>query len=198
MRPKERVEAVLQGTRPDRVPVWDINGIACSQNLGVRWKDVRDNPDLAVRVGMKFLRECGSDIIGYAGIEPNAPLSDLDMDLRFYDDNYTLVTSHLFRTAEDVDTKEFYDPKNESECPGLWKYQMEKVRLTVEREDPEEYHTQILSWSVMTTAGHLRGLEQLFMDMITEPDLAHHVMKRSAELVEGTVRTGLDLGATSV
>ncbi len=197
MTPKERVEAVINGEKPDRVPIWQLNGIVGSQNHGIPWKDVRDNPKLATEVGIKFLRECGSDIITYVGVEPNAPLTDLDMEFKFVDNNYSNVMSHLFNEPEDVDKKQFYDPMNKSECPKFWLYQMEKVKMMIENENPDEYHTQVLSWSIMTTAGHLRGVEQLLMDIVMEPDLAHKVMKRSMELLNNTITTGLEIGATN-
>jgi uroporphyrinogen decarboxylase len=196
MTPKERETAVFNGEKPDRVPIWQINGIVASQTMGYQWKDVRCDAKLAVDLMRKFARMAGTDALGHTCVEPNGPFIDLGMEMKFVDNNYSNILSHYFNEAEDVDTKPFYDPRNEKECPMLWKTMLSKEKLMAEVED--EYITQSLSWSIMTSAGHLRGVEQLLMDFLLEPELAQKVMKRTGRFIDDLVRTGLDFGCDAV
>ena len=193
MLPKERELAVLNGDTPDRIPVWQINGIVAAKTLGYQWKDVVFDPKLSVEVMRKFARMSGTDTLAHTCIEPNGPLFDLGMKAKFVDDNYSNMMSKFYNDPEDIDKKEFYNPRKEEECPMFWKTSMGKIKLMAEVEN--EYLTHTFTWSIMTSAGHLRGVEQLLMDFMLEPDLAKKVMEKTGVFIDDVVRTGLEFGA---
>lgn len=193
MTPKERETIMLDGGTPDRMPIWQINGIVASHSLGYQWKDVRGDAKLSVDLMRKFARMCGTDTLGHMCVEPNAPFMDLPgVQVKFVDDNYSNVMSHYFSEPEDIDKKELYDPSNKKEAKNLWKYLLDKTTLMAKEED--EYLVQTVSWSVMTTAGFLRNVEALLMDVMLEPELAHKVVDKSAVFVDDIIRAGLEGG----
>lgn len=194
MTPKERETIVMEGGTPDRVPVFQINGIVASQYFGYLWKDLRFDAKLSVETTRKFARLAGTDVLVLAGVEPNAIFMDLPgMDVKLVDNNYSNVMSHYFIEPEDVETKPFYDPEDSTEAEFMWKALMNKTILLAEKED--EFNTQINTWGVMTTGGHLRNVENLMMDSMLEPELAHKVLARAEELVDGVMRVGLERGS---
>ena len=164
-----------------------------AKTLGYQWKDVVFDPKLSVEVMRKFARMSGTDTLAHTCIEPNGPLFDLGMKAKFVDDNYSNMMSKFYNDPEDIDKKEFYNPRKEEECPMFWKTSMGKIKLMAEVEN--EYLTHTFTWSIMTSAGHLRGVEQLLMDFMLEPDLAKKVMEKTGVFIDDVVRTGLEFGA---
>ena len=191
--PKERELAMINGEKLDMMPIWQINGIVASQNLGYKWKDVRGDAKLSCKIIQEFSKQSGTDVMGHTCIEPNVIVADLPgVELKFADDNYANVMSHYYVEAEDIESKPLYDPANKKECPQLWKYLLDKT--TMMAKEKSDFLPQQVSWSVMTTAGFLRGPEALLMDMAIEPDLAQKALHKAAGLVDKAVRCGLEAG----
>ena len=191
--PKERETILLEGGTPDRMPIWQLNGIVGSQTFGYEWKDVRFDAKLAVDITRRFADISGTDTLGHTCIEANAMFMDLPgIDVKLVDNNYGNMMSHYYNEAEDVDKKELYDPSDPKKAPWLWKGVMNKSKLLTEIEENRLIHQ--FSWGVMTTAGFLRNVEALLMDMVLEPELAEKIMDRAAELVNGIMTTGLEYG----
>ncbi len=192
MKPIERELAVLNGERPDRVPIWDMGMINAAHTHGYLWKDVRSNPKLGVELKKKWVTEIGSDVYACSCAESNAPLYDLGLNYKEVDDNYSNMMSNYYKDPEDVDKKGFYDPSNPKECPLLYKHMFDSYKLMAETEN--DYLTHIFIWGIMTTAGHLRGVEQLLTDFMLEPELAQKIMKKTSDFVNDLIHTGLEFG----
>jgi len=193
MTSKERELAILAGERPDRVPLYQLNAIVGAQVLGYEWKDVRFDGKLSAKLIKDFARMTGSDIV-HTWIETNSMFIDFPgMDVKLSDNNYSNVMTHYFNEPEDVDKKPMHDPANKKESKWLWKGILSKTQNLVGKDN--EYMVEQWSWSVMSAAGFLRNVESLMMDILLEPDVAHKVMRKSAEFVDGVIRTGIGLGA---
>ena len=192
--PKERELALINGEDLDMMPIWQINGIVASQNLGYHWKDVRFDAKKCCQIIQDFAKQSGTDVLGHTCIEPNVIVADLPgVEIKFTDDNYANVMSHYYVEAEDIESKPLYDPANEKECPMLWKALLNKT-VMMGKDKKRDFLAQQVSWSVMTTAGFLRGPESLLMDLALEPDLAAKALGKSTGLVDAAVRVGLDAG----
>ena len=193
MTPKERELTILNGEKPDRMPIWQINGIVAAKILGQQWKDVRFDAKLATDLTMKFARMCGTDTLAHTCLEPNIMLMDLPgVEVKLPDDNYSNVMSHYYNEPEDIESKPLYDPRNKKEAKYLWQGILDKTKMLAEKEN--DYLTQQFSWSVMTTAGFLRNVESLMMDIMLEPDLAHKATAKAAWLVNEIITIGLENG----
>ena len=191
--PREREVAMLNGEDLDMMPVWQINGIVASQGLGYMWKDVRFDAKKCVEIIQEFGRKSGTDILGHTCVEPNALVADLDgVELKYVDNNYSNVMAHFYNSAEDIETKQLIDPSNPKEAPVLWKGLLSKTTLMA--KVATDFRPLHISWGVMTTAGFLRNVEALLMDVMLEPDLAHKVFVKSEQLVDGSMCAGLDAG----
>ena len=197
MIPKERETILWEGGTPDRVPIWQINGIVAAHYFGYAWNAVRGDAKLSVDLMRRFTRLSGTDIMAPGVIETNAMILDLPgTGVKFQDDNYLNVTSHYFAGAEDVESKELYDPSDPKEAKNLWKYHLDKIALMAEIED--EFSVNNTSWGVFTAAGLLRDVETLMMDIMMEPDIAHKVVDRATVLVDEVVRAGMETGCDNV
>ena len=197
MTPMEREDAMIEGGTPDRIPVWQLNGIVAAQCLGYQWKDVRFDAKLSVEIYSKFIRMCGSDYYSPGCIETNATVMDLPgVEVKLSDNNYANVMSHYFNEPEDVDKKPLLDPHNKKETKWLWKGILDKVALAAEKEKAlKEYNVEFATWGIMTTAGYFRNVETLMMDVILEPELAHKVMEKASQHVDGIIRCAYESGA---
>ncbi len=193
MKPKDRELAVLNGEKPDRVPIWDINGINAVYIYGQQaWKDVREDSKMCVEYMRRWAKDTGTDILTGPCLESNAPLYDLGLEYKEVDDNYSNMMSVYYKDPEDIDKKGFYDPSNPKECPLLYAKMMNSVKLMTETE--KDHLNHVFGWGIMTTAGHLRGVEQLLTDFMLEPELAQKVMAKTTEFVDSVIRLGLGFG----
>lgn len=180
------------GVRPDRMPVWQINGIVASHHYGHLWDDIRKDNKLLVEVTRKFAREVGVDILNQGG-EPNSVVMDLPgVEVTFPKDNYSNVMNHYFVEPEDVEKKELYDPWDRKQAPKLWDGHLSAVIDLAKVE--KDYFVPNGTWGVITMAGFLRNVETLLMDFMLEPDLAHKAIERAAKLSTEVVKVGLDGG----
>ena len=190
--PKDRELAMLDGEILDRMPIWQVCGIVAAKSLGYEWKDVRFDVEACTDISRRFAKQAGTDILGMTCVEMNAFMMDLGAEVKLPDDNYGNVVTHFYNDPEDLDRKELYDPSNQKEAPWLWKGNIGKSKLMAELEN--DYLVQQNSWGLMTTAGFLRNVETLLMDMVLEPELAHKVISKTKGLVDGIIRTGLENG----
>ena len=185
MTKRERVETLLEGGKPDRVPNWQFTGIAASKIYGYQWKDIRENPKLAVETELRYGKESGTDILSHTCIECNAPVIDLGVNVKYFDDNYLNIMDHYYVEPEDVDKKEFYDASDRKQCPHLWKYLLDELILLAQSTDEYRIHAQ--TWGPMTVAGNLRGVETLMMDFMLEPEMAQKIMDNSTAFIDDIV-----------
>lgn len=193
MTPKERLDAVVRGELPDRVPVHDISCITVAKSMGYVWKDVRYDAKKSAKLTIEYARQTGSDFC-LGVLETPSMFMDLPgMNISQPDDNYGNVLNSYFVEPEDIDSKVLYDPYEPKESQWLRKGIVNKIMAVREIND-----TGVLSsgwsWGPITTAGFLRGVETFLMDTVLEPELAHKVMKKSTALVDGIMRIGSEGG----
>ncbi len=192
MTSKERFEAVIAGELPDRVPVHDVSSIVIAKSMGYEWKDVRYDAEKSAKLALEYSKKTGTDFL-LGAIETPAMFMDLGVNVTQPDDNYGNVMEHYFKEPEDIDSKELYDPLNPKESPWLRKGIVDKI-LKIREINDTGILTSGWSWGVITTAGFLRGVETFLMETMTEPDIAHKVVKKAEALVDGIITVG-DEGA---
>lgn len=188
MTPKERLDAVVKGKLPDRVPVHDVSCIVISKAMGYEWKDLRYDAKRSAEAALKYNEITKSDYC-FGILETPSMFMDLGMKVTQPDDNYGNVMSAYFQTPEDVDSKELYDPSDPKESQWVRKGIIDKI-VKLREMNTSDVLTSGWSWGIITTAGFLRGVETLLMETMTEPELAHKVVKKAAKLVDGVMRAG--------
>ena len=188
----ERLDAIVKGELPDRVPVHDVACITVAKAMGYVWKDVRYDAKVSAKITDEFNKLTGSDF-EFSPMETPAMFMDLGVDVSQPDDNYGNVMSQYWKEPEDIDRKELYDPLNPKESVMMRKGIVDKIEA-YRKVNSTGALTSGWSWGVITTAGFLRGVETLLMDTMMEPELAHNAIKKSAKLVDGVMRAGSDGG----
>ncbi|NLL95328.1 MAG: hypothetical protein GX224_06235 [Thermoplasmatales archaeon] len=126
MTPRERLDTVVAGKLPDRVPVHDVSCISMSKAMGYVWKDLRYDAEKSAKVAMEYNRLTKSDFC-FGMLETPAMFMDLGMNISQPDDNYGNVLGSYFAEPEDVDSKGLYDPYNPKESEWLRKGIVDKI-----------------------------------------------------------------------
>lgn len=184
---KERVAATLAGELPDRCPVNDFSMNTMVKNYGRQWKDCRFNAAESAKATAEWLKYTEIDMF-FGPVETKAMFMDLPgLDISFPDDDQGSLKSAYFETPEDIESKEFFDFGNRKVCPGLYKGVVEPF-LEMRKRNPTGAMSCCWSEGVLTTAGYLRGIEQLLMDMLLEPELANKAISRGREYCDGVMR----------
>ncbi len=189
---RERLEAVVKGELPDRVPVHDVACITVSKAMGYVWKDVRYDAKASAKITDEFNKLTGSDF-AFGMLETPAMFMDLGVEVTQPDDNYGNVMSQYWKEAEDVDRKKLYDPSDPKESVMMRKGIVNKI-TEYRKANTTGALTSGWSWGVITSAGFLRGVETLLMDIVMEPELARKAIKQASELVDGVMRAGSEGG----
>ncbi len=189
----ERLEAIVKGELPDRVPVHDVACITVSKAMGYVWKDVRYDAKVSAKITDEFNKLTGSDF-EFAPLETPSMFMDLPgVEVSQPDDNYGNVMSQYWKESDDIEKKDLYDPLNPKESVMMRKGIVDKIEA-YRKVNSTGALTSGWSWGVITTAGFLRGVETLLMDTMLEPELAHTAIKKAAKLVDGVMRAGSDGG----
>ncbi len=179
MTSKERVEATLNGELPDRVPVKEMAMIVMTKLAGAEWKDVRFDAKASAKIACDYSAKVKTDFL-MGCPEGNAMFMDLEMEWKLHDDNYCSIKGAYFVDPEDVDAKPLYDPRNKKECPYLWKGIAGKSEELFKTYKGDAMVGGAL-WGPFTSAGFLRGVETMMMDLMLEPDIAKKAVKRGSE-----------------
>lgn len=188
----ERLEAVVNGEQPDRVPVHDLACITISKVMGYQWKDLRYEPVKCAKITNEYNKLSGSDFC-FGMLETPAMFRDLGVEVSTPDDNYGNVMSTYFKEPEDVDKLEMYDPSNPKESEWMRKGIADKINEYRKVNDTGAL-TSGWSWGAVTAAGFLLGVENLMMDVLTEPDIARKAIAKAKYLVDGVMRAGQEGG----
>ena len=188
----ERLNAVVNGERPDRCPVHDLACITISKVMGYQWKDLRFDPVKCAKITNEYNKLSGSDFC-FGMLETPAMFKDLGVEISAPDDNYGNVMSTYFKTPEDVDKLEMYDPSNPKESEWMRKGIADKVN-EYRKVNETGALTSGWSWGVITATGFLMGVENLMMYTMTEPELVQKAIKKAKYLVDGVMRAGQEGG----
>ena len=188
----ERLEAVVVGEQPDRIPVHDLACITMAQAMGYVWKDLRFEPEKCAKVTNEYNKLSGSDFC-LGMVEPASMFMDLGMDISMPDDGYCDVINPYFKKPEDVDKLELYDPSNPKESKWLRKGIIDKLFEYRKVNDTGALNGG-WCWGPITVAGYLMGTEKLMMYFMSEPELARKVVDKATGLVDGIMREGVGEG----
>lgn len=190
MRSKDRALAVFEGKLPDRAPVCDFGNIAMVGHYGLKLADVRGNAELSGDLMVKWVKETRSDMI-FGPMESKGIFMDIpDIKVKLPDNDQGSLQQDYFGTPEEIDSKPLYDPYNRDECPDLHKYVID-VFKAIHTACPDVM-TPVWCEGPLTTSGFLRGIDQLLMDMLMDPDNAKKAIRRGAEFSRQIVDAQLE------
>jgi uroporphyrinogen decarboxylase len=180
MTEKQRVEALLAGNRPDRIPIWPgaCNGFAVVNN-GYSIATAYTDPDNTYYSLRKTCEDFGWIFfpwMSYASIGTWEFGGEVKMPTGEYD-QAPVVTRYPIEKDDDVYHLKWPGP-DAGFYPTARKYS-ELARQ--ERLDNEPWNTIISSGSAYSLACQLVGLEEFLKWLIKKPDLARYLIKELAQ-----------------
>lgn len=190
----ERVESTLKGEMPDGVPVFprdltlslDATCLTTPEVCGQRY-----DAEKSARSVIALQRMIGHDVvvgaIHYMGME----LPALGGDLHYPEWGIPTVVAHPFEDVRRIDSAQVPDvERDEPLCSILESYGRvcselgDKVAVVPNVEGP------------LTKAGLLRGIDNLSMDMVTQPELVERLVDFSTEMALDFIRGAAERGAS--
>ncbi len=190
MKSKDRALAVFRGELPDRAPVCDFGNVAMVGHYGYKQKDVRGNAKLSGEIMAKWAKETQSDMI-FGTMESKGIFMDIPgIEIKLPDNDQGSLINNYYETPEDVDSKPLFDPFDPKECPNFYKCVVD-VFKAIKKACPDVM-TPVWCEGTLTTSGFLRGVENLLMDMLMEPDTAKKVIAHGAEFSKKLVEAELE------
>ncbi len=165
MTSKQRVDAVLQGSIPDRVPVCLHNFLLASREAGIPLEQYLSDPAATARAHLHALEKYGHDCI----------LVDLDTTLLAEAmgavcDTVPGAPGHIAGPAigglEDVGRLRVVDPERDGRIPVL----LEAIRILVREVGDTVSIRANADQAAFSLAGLLRGTENFLLDLAGEPD----------------------------
>jgi len=193
---RAQVEMALNFEKPYRTPVQNFSNITAVHSGGYEFKDARYDATLSAKLALRFAKLTHSDFVKPA-LDTNGQLIDIGLEIKQPDDNYGRVMESLIHEPEDVDNLELYDPFNPRECPHFTKGFVDNIQMVADTMD-EDFHVLGMSWGPFTTAAHLRGAENIMMDIYFEPDLVKKLVATTAEFCEQIQLRCIEAGATAL
>ena len=187
--PRERVALALERKTPDRVPVdfWSVSEVM--DNLMRRF-NTHVSEDVYRALGID-LRIFGPDYIGpplrtlpdgsYYG-----PMGDHRKKVgnRFsvYDEMASYPVGDA-ATIDDLEKFEYWPNPDHYDYAGL----SDKIGDMHER-----YYIKLYTGGIFELAWELRGLEQFYLDMALDPEIAYYIMGRYADFYSEYIRRSLE------
>ncbi len=191
-----QVEMALNFEKPERTPVQNFSNITAVHSGGHQFKDARYDAALSAKLALRFAKLTHSDFVKPA-LDTNGQLIDIGLDIKQPDDNYGRVMAPLVNEPGDIDKLELYDPFNPRECPHFTKGFVENISRVANTMD-EDFHVLGMSWGPFTTAAHIRGAENIMMDINFDPDLVKKLVAKTADFCEQVQLRCIDAGATAL
>ena len=161
----ERVQAVIEGRIPDRVPVCLHNFLLASHEADVRMEQYRTDPEAIARVHLQAVEEYGHDCI----------LLDLDTTLLAEamgarsdatPDEPGHIAAPAITSLEEVGKLKPVDPHRDGRIPVL----LEAVRLLAKAAGNDISIRGNCDQAAFSLACLLRGNENFLMDLAEDPD----------------------------
>ena len=163
MNSKQRVDAVIRGEMPDRVPVCLHNFLPAVHEAGMRLEDYLTDPECAARAHLQALETYGHDCI----------LIDLDTTMLAEAMGATRdaapgAPGHIAAPAiaglDEVSKLRVVDPLRDGRIPVL----LEAVRILVRQTSGEVSIRANADQCAFSLAALLRGMEDFLMDLTDE------------------------------
>jgi uroporphyrinogen decarboxylase len=170
MTSRERIEAVIKGCEPDRIPIVPFSSPWIMNYGGTKFIECLEKPDRFIQATMKFIEDFGpdmvSDFIGYGAVIEAVGAS---LAVTEYE-SPTIPEKLLIHSLDDVKALKPMDLTC-GKIPFLLSL-MTDLRKTV----PEEIPVIGRLGTPFRGGNLIRGVDNFMMDMITDPDLIHALM----------------------
>jgi len=170
MTSRKRIDAVIEGVEPDRIPIVPFSSLWIMNYGGTKFIECLKKPDLFIQATLKFIEDFGpdmvSDFIGYGGVIEALGASLVVTEY----ESPTIPEKILIHSLDDVKALKPIDLSS-GKIPFLLAL-MTDLRKAVPKEIPV-----VGRLGTPFRGGNLiRSVDNFMMDMITDPDLTHTLM----------------------
>ena len=198
MTDRERVEALIKGDRPDRVPIYPFAiGISMTYTQ-TPIADAFNNPEVSLSGQRKTCRDFGwlsFPMIAYAAFGS----WEFGGEVKWPSGEYAMAPSVLRRPVEkEKDVWKLEVPN--VEMAGIVPLQLEFFQLlSQEQLDNEPFNTLCYSGGPFTKAANMAGIEELCKWMIKKPEAVHRLMRLITDFLKNLIEYWCDnLGTEGV
>lgn len=193
MTSRERLEAVLSGELPDRVPVFCHGHGIVRHMLGISYGDMVQSVDLMSKAILAWQDMIGEDRL-WAYFDMMTEAAGFGQPMVFQADQppYSEKTDLLIKSAEDYLKLEPYDPET-----------AERTRMTLEVAERlrEKRGDTVCVASLVSepfvVLGLLRGMEDMLMDCVRHPEEVMYGLRVVTDVIidymKAMARRGVDL-----
>ena len=192
MNSRERVHCALDHRQPDRCPVFASFVPETAEKL--RAATGSNESDIGVLLGNDMVKDCVGLELSFYGYPCPEYTDAWGIKWRYQENDfgvYTEIAEHpLAGDMSKLHSFAVPDPKEDS--------QYDNFRKMKELYGKDKWMIGSSQISIFEAAWYLRGLEQFFIDMTTEPDYAEALMDKVMQFPLGASRKYVELGADMV
>lgn len=193
MTDRERVEAMLQHKKPDRVPIWPFAGEAfAAVNAGYSIADAYNNPGKALEAQRRCCKQYGwvfSPFFMYASYGGWEFGGDIKWPSSQFDQAPS-ITRYPVETEEDVWKLNKPDVARAGFHPLLAEFNRLASR---EKLDNEPFNVCAVAGGAFSLAGNICGPDKLNRWLIKKPDVVHYLLQLVVDFVMDLVRYWKDM-----
>lgn len=193
MKSRERIEALLKGETPDRIPIFPKISFATSCVVpGMNMHDYTTNPENMAKAIILSAEKYGYDAVGITTDIANesAALGSI------YDrpeNQPSKLKKYFLESIEDYERVKMVDPLEAEPTKTI----IEATRIVKEEIGNQKY---IMSWcnGPLNVASQLMPMEEVLIGMIEEPEMLHELLERCLNFSMRYVKLLINAGADAV
>jgi MtaA/CmuA family methyltransferase len=161
----QRVQTVLAGGIPDRVPVCLHNFMLAAHEAGVRMEDYRVNPEAIARVHLQAAEKYGHDCI-MVDTDTTMLAEAMGARAECAPNEPGRIVEPAIHSLDEVDKLKVADPNTDARIPAL----IEGIRLISTQVGNEIAIRANADQAAFDLACMVRGVEDFLMELVTQPD----------------------------
>jgi MtaA/CmuA family methyltransferase len=161
----ERVQTVLAGGIPDRVPVCLHNFMMATREAGVRMEDYRVDPEAIARVHLQALEKYGHDCF-VVDTDTTMLAEATGARSECAPDEPGRIVAPAIRSLDEVECLKVINPERDGRIPAL----LEAVRLLSKQVGSQIAIRGNADQGAFDLACMTRGIEDFLMELVERPD----------------------------
>ena len=191
MNAKERLDRFYSGESVDRLPNLTIVGSVVTQYNGIDVETYCKDPIAMADAAILAARDLKLDFVQIAS-DLAREAEGYGSTVTYFADKLPTVTGYALNDIEDVETLK---PLKATDIPRV----MDLVRAAeyAIQKEPEIY-PMVLAVGPATVAGNMRGIEDLMMDAVDEPELVEKLLECVTETTMDFIRELAGVGVKYV
>jgi len=181
---RQRVEALLQHEKPDRVPIWPFAaGGFCCVHTRTSIADAYNKPDVSTAAQRKTAEDFGwvyAPMIAYAAMGA----WELGGEIKWPSGEFAQAPMITRRPVESVDDVWNLKVPDDVSTVGIVPLMMEVARIGAQEDlDNKPFKVFGMAGGAFTRAGNMCGPETLCKWLIKKPEAAHHMLQVATDFV---------------